>query len=211
MADTYQTLLDRISRDFRRGDLATDIPRAVLEAIRHFQNEPFYSADATYGPIATVVGQKEYDLPSDFSLPIDGGWTITANGVTYPLVLISVQEIDALDSDPVNPIDGVPLNIALHGSQFKIWPVADSTDYEINVRYLAKQAPPDLPTSSSTFWTNDGQDLIYHYARGLVELHKLKQREWAQASFAQAQAELTRLREVSDARTYAAGRFACVG
>lgn len=206
MADTYQTLLDRISRDFRRNDMATDIPKAVLEAIRHFQNEPFYSADATYGPIATVVGQKEYDLPSDFSLPIDDGFSISENGSSFPLEQVSIQEIDAWDSDPDDPLDGVPLKYALHGSKFAVWPRADAATYEINLRYLAKQSPPDLPTSSSTFWTNDGQDLIYHYARGLLELHKLKQEMWARASFAQADTELKRLREVSDARTFSAGR-----
>lgn len=203
---TYADLQTRIARDFRRTDMATDIPVALLEAIRHFSDEPFYSADATAGPIASVIGQKEYDLPADFVQPIDDGLMVDAMGSKTPVELVSVQELDAWDVDTETVLDGIPSLAALHGSQFLVWPRPDQDTYNFWLRYMAKAAPPSLPSDSSTFWTNDGQDLIYHYARGLLERYKLKQEQWAQASFQQADQELRRLRQSSEARIYAAGR-----
>lgn len=201
---SYADMQTRIATDLRRTNLATIIPVKIQEAIRHFKDEPFWECEASFTPITSVIGTNTYALPADFSQMI-GDITVTYNGIIRGLAPITIDELDQRNDNGITPLQGQPDAYNVFGSNFLVWPTPNQSTFLFNGRYLSNLAAPTLQTDSS-FWTNEAQDLIAHYALFLLWQSVIRDGDKAKEEFTLAHTELVRLQTIAESRAYAIGR-----
>lgn len=205
MADaTYLDMQNRIIADMKRSGLATVVPAKIQEAIRRFKNEGFYPGEGSFTPIASVADQRAYDFPEDFSQLIGPIFVTNSGGAKVPMESRSITYLDTLDGQTVSPLLGPPSCYSLFGTQFVVGPRPDTDDYIFDARYRKTLAAPTIGTSTG-FWMNEAQDLIAHYAMGLIWQTIIRNPEFASHEFELANQFLMDLITQSDARSYSTG------
>jgi len=173
---TYGTMLTRIAREMRRGDLtasSTAVGAAVRSAIQFYENERFFftefhgvevsaSSSASYVPfsalgitpvifdsVKAVIGQRDYPL-------LERNW----------------NEIDGIDSGQWY---GYPDYYVLHGEEIRLYPPPNS-NYTLTVSGVKKLTEISLsPSASATnAWMTDGEEMIRLKAKALLFRDELR-------------------------------------
>lgn len=200
---TFGDMINRIARDLDRDDLATQINEAILSAIKYYRHRPVVQGQGTLTPITTVVDQRNYTLPSDFISPIQ--FTITDEDSVYPMTPRTIQWIDEMDNNAVDPVDGVPQCYAIYGAtNMVVWPVADAATYEINGRYVAAPAPPE-DDADEGFWMEEAERAIRCRAMALLYDDTIHDPELADREYAKSENEWMEIVRHLEMRAYAPG------
>lgn len=199
---TYLTMQDRIIDEMKRPDLRAQIKNAIQSAIRFYKDEAFYEAEtSTETPISCVEGQREYDLPTDFSTPVVA--RLRYDGVIDPLHVITIEQMDELDSDDV-PSPGRPQKIVYYGRKFHLWPRPQSATYAVELRYNSNIEAP-VADDDEGFWMNEAERMIRTKSKSYIWADVLKDYEKAAAEDILAGTEHRRLIGVTEGRHYTNG------
>ena len=192
----------RIAGDLRRTGLADIIGAKILEAIRHYKDEPWYETETTLS-IPSVADQREYDLPSDFSVLIGRIYVTDGTGTRWPMNPCSIDELDSLNDGIA--VTGTPDSYVILASQFLVDPVPVDTTLTFDARYNSNLAPPTTDASGG-FWMNEAQDVIAHQALGYIWGSVIRDPDKMQFEFGLAQQEYLRIIGKSEQRIFAQGR-----
>tara|TARA_Y100001963_G_C6790799_1_gene455280 strand:- start:1554 stop:2309 length:756 start_codon:yes stop_codon:yes gene_type:complete len=121
---TANEMFRRIKREIQRNDVDTEIREAIIDAVRHFQDEPLWMNVKTTEISTTTTtqdadgkGSPRYDVPDDYVsglyLSIDDNTVINEmKRVTYR----ELEQMDTVSSSSVSgPFEGVPSYWAFDG------------------------------------------------------------------------------------------------
>lgn len=159
MANDYSALQSAIQQDLRnRTDLNAIVLREVPNRIAYYQTFPFTPEESTNTSITTVIGTRNYALPSAI-IEITGVWFNYAGNQWLPLEKRPIEYLNSLDC-VIPPTTSLPGIYAIYGQQIALWPYPSTADV-LKITCTAKVAAPSAG-SDSNFWTTDAFDLIRH-------------------------------------------------
>lgn len=201
----YADMKSRIASDLRRTNLSDQIAAKILEAIRHFRDEPWYATESTL-TITSVADQRVYSLPSDFSVLAGLVYVTDGSGTRWPMDPKSIDDFDYLDDGIIT--SGTPDSYTIYASSLYVDPPPPDALHTFDAKYISNLA---APTSDATegFWMNEAQDVIAHQALGYLWASVIRDPEKAQIEFGLAREEFLRIQGKSEQRIYAAGREVC--
>ena len=199
---TYADMQNRIVSEIRRSDLATETQEAIQSAIAFYKRRPVVANQAVYGPVATVVDQRTYDLPADFVTMTN--LTYVKDGISYDMVQVPVADLDALYPQLDDPATGPPLHFAIYADELHIGPQADSTEYELQGRYVSTL---DAPTEDDDegFWMTVAERAVRARAKAILIDDVLLEPELADRQYAIAKEEWGEIVREAELRAYARG------
>lgn len=193
---------ERIVDELRRDDLATNVESAILDAVAYFSRRSHFVNQGTLTPINTVAGQKEYDLPTDFSRMIY--FEIVHDGQKDELTPVSINEIDKNDSNDDDPFEGIPIQYATYGTQFLVYPRPEESTWTFEGRYRTRYAAPDSDDDVG-FWVNEAERPVRCLAKAFLYDDVIRDVEQADREYRKAEAAWSELVPEYEARVYAAG------
>lgn len=193
---TYLELQQRIASEIHRTDLTTQIQRAILSAIAHYESMRFVSSEKR-DTFSTIAGERFYStstaspgtLPDDI-VEIDSLVT-TVNGRTYQLDQASYDELEAIDAG-VTPLSGYPRLWAWYADQIRLYP-APNDEYVMTLSYQYERAALSAD-GDTNFWTTEAEELIRSRAKKDLALSLLKDPGIAQAASAMEESALRALK-----------------
>lgn len=154
----YGTMQTRIADELRRGDLSTQIRRAIQSALQFFADYRFWFNTA----VATNTTEPEreyYDLPNDFQnmdmlVLIDGTYRIELEKRPW-------QHIES--EMAVTNYHALPDEYAVYDEALRLHPIPDRS-YTLRMSYL--RGLPDVSASADTSaWFTHGEELIRTHAK----------------------------------------------
>lgn len=148
----YGTMVLRIEDEIHRSNLETEVRRAILSAIAHYEQGPPFFFNTERATATTVVGQKFMPTPTDFvdwigRYPLQ----ITVNQSTYPLNRRSWDYLQLTDLDAVVGY-GIPFDWAYGDELIRLYPIPQAA-YALSLYYKKR-----LPTLSNDTDANDWVD-----------------------------------------------------
>lgn len=193
---------DRIVDELRRTDLASNVENAILDAVNYFSRRAHFVNQGTLTPINTVVGQKAYDLPDDFSRMIY--LEVVHDGQKDQMRAASITEIDIDDSNDDDPFEGIPEKYAIYGTQMHVYPRPEEASWTFEGRYRTRYAAPDSDDDEG-FWVNEAERPIRCMAKAFLYDDVIRDTEQADREYQKAEAAWLELVPEYEARVYEAG------
>jgi hypothetical protein len=154
---TFGETRDRIRRDLQRTDVDTEIKESIVDAIKHFQDEPLWINQVT-GIVDTSTTSEDVDgkavaqyaLPSDYSS--DLYVSLDDNAIVTQLTKLSYEDLEQMDtvssSSTSGPLEGVPSYWAFDGAatsayatgRIRVYPLPQAPKYSNSVGAAAVQS-----------------------------------------------------------------------
>ena len=158
---TYLSVQNRVNLDcLNRMDLVQETKRAILSAIRSYENQPMWF-NQTATTINCTAAQTYINLPSDYIS--ENNLRITFQSADYHLIPRPLSDINELN---VTRIRDRPTFYCQFGNRFELAPIPDSA-YPVIVQYIQKL--PDLSADTDVNdWLSAGEDVIVYCAAKMV-------------------------------------------
>lgn len=161
---TYAVMQTRIADELARSDLTSQIQKAILSAVAHYQKERFYFNEAV-GTFSTVASQAWYsssDLADLATLAEIDTLRLATGATSYRLLATTIQWIEERDNSTAITAD--PTHYAYYRRQLRLWPTPNQTR-TVTMNYI--DVPAALSADSdSNCWTTDAEALIRYRAKG---------------------------------------------
>lgn len=164
---SYLDMINRISDESLRSDMAIQIKLCIQDAIGHYEGERLWFNQFRDRTFATVAGQEFYgeadlsDIPH--VLEFDAV-TLTVGSTRWPLVKTGYVELEDWNADA--SARGQPTRYAYWGRQIRLYPVPDNA-YEIRLSGLFK-LPPLVADGDTNAWTEEAEELIRQRAKAIL-------------------------------------------
>jgi hypothetical protein len=158
---TFGEMVQEIIDELERPDLIAQTQRMILEAISHFKDTRFPSnieRDWTFAAGDFTNGYA--DLPIDFSYDIAAYTEFGGN--RHALQKHGHTE---LEDYMVTAETGEPEVYAINGLELRVWP--SPTTQSVRLYGISNLSPP-VNDEDTSFWTEDGAQLIKYYSKGLL-------------------------------------------
>lgn len=169
MTSTYQNLQDRIADevDDATAQLTTQIQRAILSAIKHYERTPFYFNTIITDTFALVANQEYYGAAANPKIPnlieIRDLYFVFSDGARWDL---SVATNDQIAASQNGLIVADPTHYAYVAQQIRVFPIP------ANARTVTAWWVYRLTTlaagSDSNAWTDDAEELIRLKAKSVL-------------------------------------------
>lgn len=196
---TFSEIIAHIEDDLERSDIAPQVKRAVLSAIRFHEGERFWFNETRDYTFQTVSGAEEYAITetsgiADFE-KVDY-LKIRIGSLWEPVGRISPTEMEALN-DQVQT--GQPYNWSYYNKKFRLYPVPNDA-YTVRVagHYKLTALADD---SDENAWTVEAEDMIEERAKSIIYAKTLHDPALASVHAALADDFLTVLRTKTGRRT----------
>lgn len=173
MANTLQTMLDRIASDLTRSDLASQAQSAILDAIAHYEHDRFWFNFTRSKTFQTVIGQQDYGSSALAEIPnliqIDNLFLPSA-GTIYTLTWNDPAEFEWLSVS--STYNGKPTDFTYIDGVIRLWPVPVAV-YTLRPFMHYRLPALSLPTDSNA-WLNEAEQLIRAHAKMLLYANVLE-------------------------------------
>lgn len=192
---TLATMKDRIARETRRSNIATQIAEAISTAIDHYQGERLWFNVTRELTIPTVVNQQFYSATDDADIgvleKIDHVHIETADLQTFKLYEEPPEIIERLSQQGTET--GEPRYYCFYDNRLRLYPVPDDV-YTIRISGQRTTAAPASDSEAGNPWMVEAERLIRF--RALFELfaHVIVDMERAQIASGAAEEALTHMR-----------------
>jgi hypothetical protein len=164
---TYLDMINRISDESLRSDMANQIKLCIQDAIGHYEMERFWFNQFRDRTLAVAPGQEFYGEADQSDIPqvleFDAV-TLTVGSTRWPLVKTGYVEIEEWNADA--SARGQPTHYAYWGRQIRLYPVPDQA-YQIRLSGLFK-LPALVADGDTNAWTEDAEQLIRHRAKAIL-------------------------------------------
>jgi hypothetical protein len=159
MAGTFIDMVNRITTELRRSNLADAIKNGINDAIDEAAETRFYFNEM-HASFPTVIGQEYYD---DLGLvELDAAWYL--NG-TQQMPVDVINQFDANMFFGLGPSAGSLQLIARYGGKFRLYPIPNSV-YTVYVDGFGKLAPSPLVADADTnAWMTEAEQFIRALAK----------------------------------------------
>ena len=200
---TYLDMINRISDESLRSDMANQIKLCIQDAIGHYEVERFWFNQFRDRTFATAAGQEFYgeadlsDIPH--VLEFDAV-TLTSGTTRWPLAKTDYVQIENWNAD--GSARGQPTHYAYWGRQIRLYPVPDNA-YQIRLSGLFK-LPALVADGDANAWTEDAEELVRHRAKAILYSQYLRDDANAGRAAALEMAAVERL-SATTARRLASG------
>lgn len=164
---TYLDMINRISDESLRSDMANQIKLCIQDAIGHYEVERFWFNQFRDRTFVTVAGQEFYgeadlnDIPQ--VLEFDAV-TLTVGSTRWPLTKTGYAQLEEWNADA--SARGQPTHYAYWGRQIRLYPVPDSA-FQIRLSGLFK-LPALVVDGDANAWTGDAEELVRHRAKAIL-------------------------------------------
>jgi hypothetical protein len=164
---TYLDMINRISDESLRSDMASQIKLCIQDAIGHYEVERFWFNQFRDRTFMTTAGQEFYGEVDHVDIPLvlefDAA-TLTVGSTRWPLVKTGYVEIEDWNADA--SARGQPTHYAYWGRQIRLYPVPDNA-YQIRLSGLFK-LPALVADGDANAWTEDAEELVRHRAKAIL-------------------------------------------
>jgi hypothetical protein len=173
---TLSQMRSRISDDFNRSDLSTQIDRAINRAISHYRKEHFYFME-TSASFSTIANQESYGtadgIPSTINEIQRVEITLTSNNKPE----LNERTFDYIRERNGYVVTGDPYDYAWYQSKIYLSPIPNSV--KTITLYFDKKYTDLSADSDSNDWTTDAEDLIEYHVKADIYLNTLHDTEQA--------------------------------
>lgn len=186
MADDLATMKARIADEIARDDLTSQIATAINDAIKFYQNKPFYFNESrTLTMFNTVIGQDIYSSADNANIPylyfIDY-IVVNVGGTITPLTRTDPEIIEIENMAGTN--NGEPTKFTYYDKQLRIGPIPSGA-WPLRVAGKIRIAAPASDAEANNPWMIDGEKLIRSRAKYELALNWTKDMDMAQTMAAQ--------------------------
>lgn len=160
---TYGDMQNRIADELDRSDLASQIKKAIVSAVKHYERKSFYFSETSF-TFSTVAGQRNYGS-ADAAAIATSPSIDRLNGTFYSLR----QDLTKKPFAEIDQKTGIlsfrawPEEWAYYAQQIWLYPIPDAaytiTAYDVP-RLTELSADADFNA-----WTNDAEELIRSRAK----------------------------------------------
>lgn len=200
---TYLDMINRISDESLRSDMANQIKLCIQDAIGHYEVERLWFNQFRDRTFTTVAGQEFYGETDHSDIPhvleFDAV-TLTVGSTRWPLAKTGFVQIEDWNADA--SARGQPTHYAYWGRQIRLYPVPDNA-YQIRLSGLFK-LPTLVADGDTNAWTEDAEELIRHRAKAILYSQYLRDDANAGRAAALEMAAFARL-SATTARRLASG------
>lgn len=168
-APTYQNMQDRIADevDDSTAQLTTQIQRAILSAIKHYERMPFYFNSIVTDTFALVANQEYYGSAANSKIPnlieIRDLYFAFSDGSRWDL---SVATNDDIAASQNGLIVADPTHYAYVAQQIRMFPIPANA--RTVTAYWVYRLTALSVGSDSNAWTDDAEELIRLKAKGVL-------------------------------------------
>lgn len=160
---TYSDMQTRIADELDRTDLASQIKKAIVSAVRHYERKQFYFCESSF-TFSTVIGQEYYtssDAAAIATAPNIGRLNGLFSSSRMPLIKRPWEFID--DKSATTTSYAQPEEWAYRQEEIRFYPIPDAV-YTITAFDVPRLT--ELSADSDTnAWTNDAEELIRSRAK----------------------------------------------
>lgn len=163
MSYTYSQIQSRIADELNRSDLTSQIQKAIVSAIQHYDcNRTWFSEEVATG--STTASLSYVTCPTD--MVFEDELQITVGGRQYSLSKVSYSEY--VDESQVAVV-GQPRDYAYFEDRFFLYPTPNSS-YTLTISYF-KTLTELSSSSDENGWTDFAEELIRSRAKADIRIN----------------------------------------
>lgn len=161
---TYADIQARIADELNRSDLTSQIQKAIISAIKHYDQDRTWFNETT-GTIATVAAQNYVAVPTGYIQ--DDKLQITVGSTLYTLTKITYDEWATKSTTSTS---GQPTEYAYYQDRFYLYPTPGAI-YSLTLSYT--KILTELSSGSDTNGWVDTEEMIRSRAMADVKMNVL--------------------------------------
>lgn len=159
---TYAVMQARIADELTRSDLTTQIQKAILSAIKHYERVRFYFNASVTDTFSTVADQEYYGSAANSKIPnlvmIDA-LTVTSSSIKSRL---ENWPFEVIEGSQNSDITGQPTAFCYYAQQIRLYPIPDAV-YTVTGSWLYRLTALSADGDTNA-WTTDAEELIRNRA-----------------------------------------------
>ena len=123
---TYAVMQARIADELTRTDLTSQIQKAILSAIKHYERTRFYFNASVTDTFSTVANQEYYGSAANAKIPnlvVIDALTVTNSSIKYALANVPFTSVEEMQN---GAITGLPAAFCYYAQQIRLYPIPDA-------------------------------------------------------------------------------------
>lgn len=168
MSYTYGQIQTRIADELHRSDLTSQIQKAIISAVEHYERERFWFNESISTSLSTTASQNYVAAPSDL-VEVDK-LQITVGSSKYNLFRIGYEEWATEASTTTTT--GQPTEYTYYEDRFYLFPTPGSI-YTLTLSYIKRLTALSV-SGDSNGWTNYAEEMIRQRAEADLRINQLR-------------------------------------
>lgn len=177
-APTFGSMAQQIADDIddTTGEYSSQIARAIQEAIRYCEREPFYFNQTREITFLTVNGQEFYGSDANANIPtlinINAAWTEDQQGQRSILTRAAPEELELLSDNSAG--QGEPYWFSYFERQIRLYPIPDAYVYNIRLQASNYRLVPVVNDQDTNAWFTEAFDMVKARAKYILAKNTTK-------------------------------------